>query len=89
LYTTKGWQICIAWTDGSTSWHTLADIKNSYPIQLAEYAIRHNLQDEPAFAWWVKTTMKRKESFIGAIKARYAKCSHKFGIQVPKTVEEA
>jgi hypothetical protein len=89
LYTTKGWQICVAWTDGSTSWHTLADVKNSYPVQLAEYAIQNNLQDERALEWWVTTTLKKKKSFFKAVKARYAKRSHKFGIRVPKTVDEA
>lgn len=89
LLTTKGWHICISWKDGSTSWHTLADIKNSYPIQLAEYAVQNNLQNQPAFSWWIKPTLKRKQSFMHAIKARYAKRSHKFGIRVPKTVEEA
>lgn len=72
LFTTKGWRICISWKDGSTSWHTLADIKNSYPIQLAEYAIQNKLQDYPAFSWWVKPTLKRKQSFIHTVKARYA-----------------
>jgi hypothetical protein len=57
-YTTKGWRICVTWTDGSTSWHSLADIKNSYPIQLAEYALANNLQNEPAFRWWIKPTLK-------------------------------
>ena len=28
-YTTKGWNICLSWDDGSTSWHTLSDVKNS------------------------------------------------------------
>jgi hypothetical protein len=88
-YTTKGWRICITWKDGSTSWHSLSDIKNSYPIQLAEYAIANNLQNEPAFVWWIKPTLKRKKAFIKTTRARYAKRSHKFGIRVPQTVEEA
>ncbi len=89
LYTTKGWRICIAWTDGSTSWHSLAEIKNSYPVALAEYAIANSLEDEPAFAWWVKKTIKHQKHLINAIKTRYAKRTHKFGIRVPSTVEEA
>ncbi len=44
LYTTKGWHICVSWKDGSTSWHTLSDIKKFYPVQLAEYALANNLQ---------------------------------------------
>ncbi len=89
LYTMKGWHICISWKDGSTTWHAVADIKNSNPVQLAEYAMRNNLQNQPAFSWWIKPTLKKKQSFIHAIKARYATRSHKFSIHVPKTVEEA
>jgi hypothetical protein len=89
IYMTKGWHICVAWKDGSTSWHPLSDIKNSYPVQLAQYVIQNNLQDEPAFHWWVKMTLKKRESFIKATKSRYAKRTYKFGIRVPKTVEEA
>jgi len=37
--TTKGWDICIEWKDGSSSWHPLCEIKNSFPIHLAEYAM--------------------------------------------------
>jgi hypothetical protein len=88
-YTTKGWRICVTWKDGNTSWHSLSDIKNSYSIQLAEYAIANNLQNEPAFVWWIKPMLKRKKAFIKTTGASYAKHSHKFGIRVPQTVEEA
>lgn len=37
--TIKGWEICVSWADGSTSWHTLQEIKNSFPVQLTEYAM--------------------------------------------------
>jgi hypothetical protein len=88
-YTTKGWRICVSWKDGTSSWHTLAEIKDSYPLQLAEYAIQHQLDKEAAFIWWIKPTVKHKKTFIKAAKRRFAKRSHKFGIKVPQTVEEA
>jgi hypothetical protein len=34
---TKGWLLCIQWKDGSTSWEKLADLKESYPVEVAEY----------------------------------------------------
>jgi GH15 family glucan-1,4-alpha-glucosidase len=88
-YTTKGRRICVSWKDGTSSWHTLAEIKNSYPLQLAEYAIQHQLDKEAAFIWWIKPTVKHKKTFIKAAKRRFTKRSHKFGIKVPQTVEEA
>jgi len=88
-HVTGGWNICIMWKDGTSSWHTLADVKNSYPLQLANYAIQNGLEKEAAFSWWVKPTIKHKRAFIKAAKRRFAKRTHKFGIRVPQTVEEA
>lgn len=47
--TTKGWDLCILWKDGSTSWETLSNLKASHPLQTAEYAIYKRLVNEPAF----------------------------------------
>ena len=38
--TTKGWEIHVQWKDGSTSWKDLKDIRESYPVQMAEYAVQ-------------------------------------------------
>ena len=29
--TTKGWEICVQWADGSSSRHPMTEIKNSFP----------------------------------------------------------
>ena len=47
---TDGWQICVQWKDGSTDWAEICDVKESYPVQLASYAVRKRLDKEPAFA---------------------------------------
>ena len=47
--TTKGWEILLQWKDGSTSWETLKDIKECYPLQISEYAVRKRISDEPFF----------------------------------------
>jgi hypothetical protein len=31
--TTKGWQLCIQWKDGTTSWERLADLKEYNPVE--------------------------------------------------------
>ena len=51
--TTKGWEILVQWKDGSTSWESLKDVKESYPVEIAEYSHQNKISDEPAFAWWV------------------------------------
>lgn len=48
---TKGWKLCIEWKDGTTSWEPLSTLKESNPVEVAEYAIAHDLVDEPAFSW--------------------------------------
>jgi hypothetical protein len=56
--TTKGWQLCALWKDGSTSWESLKDMKEAFPVQVAQYSISHDLQDRLAFRWWVPSTLK-------------------------------
>ena len=58
--TTKGWEILVQWKDGSTTWSKLKDVKDSYPVDLAEFAVQNKIQDEPVFAWWVPYTIKKK-----------------------------
>ncbi len=38
--TLTGWKIHVEFTDGLTAWLPLRDVKESNPIQLAEYAIQ-------------------------------------------------
>ena len=80
---TRGWHILIEWRDGSMDWHRLVDIKEAYPVQLAEYAVANGMDHEPAFNWWVKKSLKRKDRIIGKVKSRYWKNTHKFGIWIP------
>ena len=87
--TTKGYQICVQWKDGSTTWNTMKDIKDSYPVQLAEFAFENGIHKEPAFAWWVPYVLKKKGRIISKIKSKYWIRTHKYGIRIPKSVKEA
>ena len=87
--TTKGWKLCIQWKDGSTSWEHLKDLKESNPIEVAEYAVAQKIDSEPAFAWWVPFTLKKRSRIVAAVSNRYLLKTHKFGIELPKTVEDA
>ena len=87
--TTKGWFLCVLWKDGSTSWERLADLKESYPVEVAEYATRTEIDDQPAFSWWTRRVLKKRDRIIAAVNKRYHKRTHKFGIEVPKTVQRA
>ena len=61
----------------------------SHLLETAEFAISRDIQDEPAFVWWVENTIKTRKRIIDKVKSRYWKQTHKFGIEVPKSVEEA
>jgi Reverse transcriptase (RNA-dependent DNA polymerase) len=88
--TTKGWKLCVRWKDGSTSWEPLADMKEAYPVQTAEYAVMNKLEHQPAFAWWVGPVLRRRDRIIiSATQKRYHKRTHKFGIELPKSVKAA
>ena len=89
---TAGWQICCQWKDGSTSWENLHKLKESHPVETAEYAMTMGIDHEPAFNWWVPYVIKKRERIISLVKkrqTRYLKRTHKFGIAVPKSVDEA
>lgn len=87
--TTQGWELCVQWKDGSTTWVTLKDMKNAYPLEVADYAIANKIQDEPAFAWWVPFTIKKREHHISKVKSKYWQRTHKYGIEIPKSVAHA
>ena len=37
--TTAGWELCVLWKDGFTTWDKLSEMKETYPIECAEYAV--------------------------------------------------
>jgi hypothetical protein len=64
-------------------------LKDSYPVELAEYAKARGIDNEPAFAWWVPTTIRRRSAVLSAVKARFQKKSHKFVIELPTSINHA
>eukprot|EP00980_Cylindrotheca_fusiformis_P018168 scaffold5886_cov93-Cylindrotheca_fusiformis.AAC.2 len=87
--TTRGWQICVQWKDGSTSWIPLKDIKESHPVKLAEYAVANKLIEEPAFKWWAPYMLKKRDRIIKAVKRRFHRKNEKFGLEIPNSVKRA
>ena len=62
--TTKGWHLCVQWNYGTTTWERLSDLKESHPIQVAEYSLAQGISHEPAFNWWVTHVLKKREAII-------------------------
>ena len=87
--TTKGWELLVRWKDGGTDWIALKDIKESYPVQVAEYTLSLCISEEPAFAWWSSSVLKKRNRIIAKTKSKYWLRTYKFGIEIPKTVLQA
>ena len=87
--TTRGWQVYLQWKDRSGDWVAMKDVKDSYPIELAEYAIAASISHEPAFAWWVPYTIRKRARIISKLKTKYWKKTHKYGFEIPKSIAEA
>jgi hypothetical protein len=63
----------------------LRTVKDSNPIQLAEYTASNQLADEAAFCWWASFMLRKQYRIISSIKAHAKKKQQKF----PKTVQRA
>jgi hypothetical protein len=87
--TTSGWKLLIQWKDGSETWVPLKDMKESHPVEVAEFAKAKGIDDEAAFAYWVPYTLRKRDAIIGAVKSRAGKTSHKYGIEIPTSVKNA
>ena len=87
--TTTGWKFKIKWKDGSVEWVPLKLLKESNPVETAEYAKARDLVEEPAFAWWVPYVLRKRDRIIAAVNSRVKKVTHKYGIEVPKSVKDA
>jgi hypothetical protein len=48
--TTQGWFLQVQWRDGTTSWEPLRNLKESNPVEVAEYAVANKLVEQAAFA---------------------------------------
>mmetsp|Transcript_11237 Transcript_11237/g.16168 ORF Transcript_11237/g.16168 Transcript_11237/m.16168 type:complete len:1367 (+) Transcript_11237:2028-6128(+) len=87
--TVVGWDLEVEWKDGSTSWLSLKDLKNSNAVDVAEYAKANRIEHEPAFDWWVHDVLKRKDRLIKMARSHRLKIGYKFGLRIPDSVEEA
>ena len=68
----------------------MSDLKDSHPIECAEYSVSQGLLNDPAFNWWVGFVLKKQERIISLVKKRstcYLKRNEKFGIALPKKVK--
>ena len=75
--------------DSTSRWIPLKYLKASNPVELAKYLAGNCLDVVPSFKWWVIDVLRRRNRIISKVKAKYWCRTHKFGIRVPKSVNEA
>ena len=47
--------------DSSTGWNDLRPTEETYPVQVAKYAVTNKLVHGPVFSWWVPHTLKKRD----------------------------
>lgn len=86
---TAGWNLLVAWKNGTEQWIPLSIMKESNPIEVAEFAVAQGIADEPAFCWWVSYTLRKRDSIISAVNARVKCVTHKYGVEIPRNLKQA
>jgi hypothetical protein len=66
--TTRGWKLLVEWRDGTQDWIPMVGLKDSNPVELAEYAVANGIDKEPAFYWWVPHVLKKRNRIISKLK---------------------
>jgi hypothetical protein len=64
-------------------------MKESYPVQTAEFATARGIAEEPDFVWWVRYTLRKRDVIVSAVKARTRRSSHKYGVEIPRSMKHA
>ena len=64
-------------------------MKESIPIEVAEYAGANRIVEGPAFKWPVPHTIRKRNQIISKVKIKYWQTTHEFVISLPKTTKDA
>ena len=67
LKATIGWKFLVDWKDGSQYWLTLKLLKESNPVELAQFGTAINISYEPAFSWWVPFFLRKRGRIMSAV----------------------
>ena len=87
--TTSGWNLLLQWNNGTQEWVPLEILKNSNPIEVSEFVAARGIDKEPAFTWLVPYTLRRRDRIIAGVNLRVKRTTHKYGIELLRSVDEA
>ena len=63
-------------------------MNESNPVENTEFSKARNIDDEPAFVWWVPYTLWKRDVIIYKIKYRIWKTNRNYGVQIPSSIEQ-
>ena len=84
--TNKGQKSKDLWTNSSELQLLLKDLKES---NLVEFIKARGLEKEPIFCWYVPYELRKRDIIISNITSRVQKITHKYGIEIPTSIEDA
>jgi hypothetical protein len=51
--------------------------------------VANKISEEPAFAWWAHKVLRKRDRIIHKVKTKYWQKTRKYGVMLPKSVNEA
>ena len=64
-------------------------LKEHNPVEISEFSQYYDISDEPAFCCWVPYTLRKLDLIIAAVNSRVIYTTHKYGIEVPTSVDHS
>ena len=72
-----------------TEWISLKGLKESIPVELAEYSVSNKIDHKPALSWWVLYTLRKLNRIISKLQKKYWRKNREFGIEVLNSIKRA
>jgi Reverse transcriptase (RNA-dependent DNA polymerase) len=83
------WFFEVLWDNGLVTWESLQHMKRIDMTAVADYAVDNNLQGKEQFGGWVRTSTRCKQRIISKIMRRQSFNQFKYGVELPRNMEEA
>ena len=84
--TTEVWEVLIEYKYETRTWVDIKDVKEARIIELADYAVKNQIADEPEFYCWVSYTLKKRNIIIFKVIKKNRRTTHKYGVRLPNNV---
>ena len=63
--------------------------KGAIPCTANRVSSENRISEQPAFAWWIKYFLKKRDHIVLKNASKYWQRTHKYRVRIPKLVKEA